>query len=402
MPWKETNVMDQKKEFVMEALKGTMNFTSLCAKYCISPKTGYKWKERFIQQGFEGLEELSRKPKTNPESLSEEEILAIIKIKNQKKNWGAKKIREIYGNKYPGKRLPSVSTFNRVFQKAGLAKKRRKKRTAEGVRIENRVEATHPNHVWIVDFKGWWYTPNRERVNPLTVRDDHSKFILTIKTLDKGDTASVYREFDQLFREYGLPEVIRSDNGPPFANMRSLFGLTRLSVWWLSLGIKLDRIEPASPYQNGAHERMHLDMANELEGQIYGDIRYHQKMFEKWRIEYNEERPHESLNMKTPATLYKASEQEYDGDFVEFAYPINYRKRFVNNRGFISFKGTRYFVGNPFGGYNIGVQQNDEGQLNVWFGDSLLGYFDQESLLLVPEKQYTLMKRKRRKVLPMS
>ena len=137
-----------------------------------------------------------------------------------------------------------MSTFNRVFQKAGLAKKRRKKRTADGVRIENRVEATHPNHVWIVDFKGWWYTPNRERVNPLTVRDDHSKYILTIKTLDKGDTASVYKEFDQLFREYGLPEVIRSDNGPPFANMRSLFGLTRLSVWWLSLGIKLDRIEP--------------------------------------------------------------------------------------------------------------------------------------------------------------
>jgi putative transposase len=401
MPWKETNVMDQKKEFVLEALKGNMNFTSLCAKYCISPKTGYKWKQRFLERGFEGLEELSRKPESHPEKLSEDEILAIIKIKNQKKNWGAKKIREIYANKYPKRRLPSISTFNRLFQKTGLAKKRRKKRKCEGVRLENRVNADHPNHVWTVDFKGWWYTPNRERVNPLTVRDDFSKNILAIKTLDKGDTASVYREFDQLFREYGLPEVIRSDNGPPFANMRSLFGLTRLSVWWLSQGIRLDRIEPGAPYQNGAHERMHLDMANELEGQIYGDIRYHQKMFERWRREYNEERPHEALDMKTPDSVYQRSEREYDGEFVEFEYPINFRKRFVNNRGFIGFQGKRYFVGNPFGGYNIGINITKTGQFDVWFGDSLLGHFDKESLLLIPEKTYTLIQRKKRKVLPM-
>ena len=401
MPWKETNVMEQKKEFVLEALKSEISFTSLCAKYCISPKTGYKWKQRFLERGFEGLEALSRKPKSHPEKLTEDEILAIIKIKRQKRNWGARKIREIYSNIFPDKRLPSISTFNRIFQKTDLAKKRRKKRKCEGVRLENRVQATHPNHVWTVDFKGWWYTPNRERVNPLTVRDDFSRNILTIKTLDKGDTASVYREFDQLFREYGLPEVIRSDNGPPFANMRSLFGLTRLSVWWLSLGIKLDRIEPGSPYQNGAHERMHLDMANELEGQIYGDIRYHQKMFEEWRKEYNEERPHESLEMKTPGSVYRRSEREYDGEFVEFEYPINFRKRFVNNRGFIGFQGKRYFVGNPFGGYNVGVQITKTGKLDLWFGDSLLGHFDKESLLLVPEKEYTLMKRKKRKVLPM-
>ena len=150
--------MDQKKEFVLDALKGDMNFTSLCAKYCISPKTGYKWKQRYLERGFDGLEELSRKPKTNPEKLSEEEILTIIKIKSQKKNWGAKKIREIYATKYPNKKLPSISTFNRLFQKAGLVKKRRKKRKCDGVRLENRVESSHSNHVWTVDFKGWWYS----------------------------------------------------------------------------------------------------------------------------------------------------------------------------------------------------------------------------------------------------
>ena len=220
--------------------------------------------------------------------------------------------------------------------------------------------------------------------------------------LKAGGTASVYKEFDWLFKRYGLPEVIRSDNGPPFANMRSLFGLTRLSVWWLSLGIKLDRIEPGSPYQNGSHERMHLDMANELEGQIYGNLLCHQKEFEKWRKEYNRERPHESLKMKTPASIYSKSQRQYDGEFVEFEYPINYRKRFVNNRGFVNYQGKRYFVGNPFGGYNIGITISDEGQLDVWFGDSLLGYFDKESLLLIPEKKYTLVKRRKRKVLPMS
>ncbi len=239
-------------------------------------------------------------------------------------------------------------------------------------------------------------------MNPLTVRDDFTKYILTITPLDKGDTASVYREFDQLFAEYGLPEIIRSDNGRPFANMRSLFGLTRLSVWWVSLGIKLDRIEPGSPYQNGGHERMHLDMKNELQGQIYGDLRLHRKVFEEWRKEFNNERPHEALDMKTPASVYKKSKRKYDREVVEIDYPLNYKKRFVNSRGYISFKGTRYFVGNPFGGYNIGVKPTKTGQLDVWFGDSFLGHFDDETLLLVPEKKYTLMKRKKRKVLPMS
>ena len=218
----------------------------------------------------------------------------------------------------------------------------------------------------------------------------------------KGNTACVYKEFDIIFKLYGLPKIIRSDNGPPFANMQSLLGLTKLSVWWLSLGIILDRIEPGSPYLNGAHERMHLDMARELEGQIDGDIRLHQKIFEEWRKEFNEERPHEALDMKTPSSIYKSSDIEYDPDFVEFEYPKNYKTRFVNNRGYINYKGKQYFLGNPFNGYNIGININKQGQMDVWFGESLLGYFDRDTCLLIPETNYTLRKRKRRKVLPMS
>jgi len=402
MPWKEYLVMDQKKKFVLESLEGNVNFTKLCAKYCISTKTGYKWKHRFLERGFKGLEDLSKRPKTNPNRLTEDIILEIINIKIKKKYWGSRKIRDIYAANHPGETIPARSTVDRLLKKAGLVKPRKKRRNSSGVRIENRVSASHPNHVWTVDFKGWWYTPDKEKVNPLTVRDEYSKYILSIKAMEKGDMACVYKEFDSLFKIYGLPEIIRSDNGPPFANMQSLLGLTKLSVWWLSLGISLDRIEPGSPHQNGAHERMHLDMSRELEGQIDGNLRVHQKIFEEWRKEFNEERPHEALEMKTPKSIYKSSSLYYDADFVEFEYPGTYKNRFVNNRGYIHYKGKLYFLGNPFNGYNIGIHKDKTGRLNVWFGTSLLGHFDNETGLLVPEINGTFRKRKTRKVLPMS
>lgn len=402
MPWKENLIMDQKKEFVLESLKENINFTKLCTKYCISNKTGYKWKERFLERGFEGLTDLSKRPKSSPQQLSEETILEIIRIKHKKKHWGSRKIQAIYVNLHPGKPAPATRTIDRILRKAGLIIPKKKRRNTAGIRIENRETATHPNHIWTVDFKGWWYTTSKEKVNPLTVRDDYSKYILTIKALDKGDIASVYKEFDILFKLFGLPEIIRSDNGPPFANMCSSMGLTKLSVWWMSLGIKLDRIKPGAPYQNGAHERMHLDMKKELEGQIDGDIRVHQKIFEQWRKEFNEDRPHEALHMKTPKVIYKQSEVEYEPGVMEFEYPRNFKNRNVSNRGFVNYKGKRYFVGNPFNGYNLGIEIDKNGQLNVWFGNNLLGHFDQETLLLVPEKNDIFKPRKKRKVLPMS
>lgn len=402
MPWKELNVMDQKKEFVLKSLKENVNFTRLCAEYCISTKTGYKWKSRFLEQGFEGLENLSTKPNNNSNRLSEDTIISIIKLKLKKKYWGASKIRKIYQNNHPNEKIPCLSTFNRILKKAGLTLPRKRNRKCSGVRLCNRVESEYPNHIWTVDFKGWWYSPTKEKINPLTVRDDYSKYIFTIKALTKGDTASVQAEFDGLFKQYGLPEIIRSDNGPPFANMQSLLGLTKLSVWWMSHGIKLDRIEPGKPYENGAHERMHKDMKTELEGQIDGDIRNHQKIFEEWRKEFNEERPHDSLDLNTPKSAYKKSEIKYFPEFVEFEYPKHFKNRLVNNRGYVNYRGRKYFIGNPFNGYNIGIEINKKGEYKVWFGTNLLGEFDKQTLLLIPEKNDTFKKRKTRKVLPRS
>lgn len=401
MPWKETYVMDQRKEFVLESLKQFVNFTDLCTKYGISTKTGYKWKQRFLEEGFAGLTDQSKRPENSPTQVDEDVILEIVKIKTERPKWGPKKIHAIYKRNHPSEKIPCLTTVERILRKAGLIEPRKKNRRNTGIRIENRVEATKPNEVWTVDFKGWWYTLDKEKVNPLTVRDEYSKFILSIKALDKGDIPSVKAEFQRLFRLFGLPEIIRSDNGPPFASAASLLGLTKLSVWWMSLGIKLDRIEPACPYQNGGHERMHLDMMKELENQIYGDVGTHQKVFNTWRKDFNQERPHEALGMETPESVYCKSERKYY-EHEELEYPSNFRRRKVNNRGYIVIKGNHYFIGNPFTSYFVGLRSMRSGELKVWFGHALIGSLDEKTKLLVPEKQVINSGREIRHVLPMS
>jgi len=222
MPWKETYVMDQRKEFVLEAMDPLCNFTHLCSKYGITTKTGYKWKTRFIQEGFAGLYDQSRRPDKSPTQIPEDTMMEIIRLKIKKKNWGPKKIREVFKRKHPGEKVPCLTSVERILRKAGLIKKRKRNRTGKGIRLETNAVAEQPNDVWTVDFKGWWYTHDQEKVNPLTVRDDYSKYILCIKALNKGDIASVKAEFELLFKRFGLPKVIRSDNGPPFASRMSL------------------------------------------------------------------------------------------------------------------------------------------------------------------------------------
>ena len=401
MPWKETNVSDQRKEFVLEYLKYLINFTDLCTKYGISTKTGYKWKQRFLEEGFAGLMDQSKRPANSPSQIDEDVILEIIKIKNERPKWGPKKVHAIFKRNHPNEKIPCLTSVERILRKAGLIEPRKRNRRNTGVRIVNPITAEKPNQVWTVDFKGWWYTTNKEKVNPLTIRDDYSKYILCIKSLEKGDIPSVKTEFKRLFKQFGLPEVIRSDNGPPFASAMSLLGLTKLSVWWLSLGIKLDRIEPGCPYQNGGHERMHLDMMKELEHQIYGDVDTHQKVFNTWRRDFNFERPHESLNMKTPESVYCKSEKTYY-EYEELEYPNNFRRRKVNNRGYIIINGQAYFIGNPFTSYYVGLRPQKTGDLNVWFGHALIGSLDEKTKLLIPVKRVINKGRKIRQVLPMS
>ena len=215
MPWKETDIMKTKHEFVMKSLQKDQTFTDLCRDYGISTKCGYKWVKRFIEGGFSGLDELSRKPnsgKKTPEEISVE----LIRIKNLHKTWGASKILRIYKNNHPGEYAPVRSTVENIFLRAGYVEQKKRKRKKTTNRIQLKVVPKCPNQIWTVDFKGWWYTKHKEKCEPLTVRDEFSKFILCIKVLDKGDTTHVKQAFLDLFSKYGLPEIIRSDNGPPF------------------------------------------------------------------------------------------------------------------------------------------------------------------------------------------
>lgn len=381
MPWKEVNIMDQRLNFVLASLQKDINFTELCVEYCITPKTGYKWKERFIKEGISGLQDKPRRPFSCPKRLSEDTICEIIRTKQTKMYWGPKKIRMIYARNNPHVKPPSVSTVERILKRAGFIEIRKRRRRVNPERIQNLIVPEKPNDIWTVDFKGWWYTSEQERCEPLTVRDEYSKYIFAVAILEKGDITSVKQEFSRLFKTYGLPKMIKSDNGPPFASANGVMGLTRLAAWWMSLGIKLHRIDPGSPYQNGAHERMHLDMKKELENKISGSLKLHQAVFEQWRIDFNTERPHESLGMKTPFMVYKKSDRKYDGENDWLVYPRGFFSRRVNNRGYINHKGRRVFITNALCGYNVGLKSLDKSQAEVWFEKNLMGKMDLKTFL---------------------
>jgi transposase InsO family protein len=387
MPWKETNKMDEKKEFIFRAWRSKETFVELCRKFGISTKTGYKWINRFREKGSEGLVELSRETKNNRNKMPEPVKQELLRLKRRYMKWGAYKIVVLYKNKHQGAYAPSASTVYELFKREGYTQKRKRPRKKVEERLQARVKATKANEVWTVDFKGWWWTPTDERCSPLTVRDEYSKYIIAIETPEKGDIPNVKAIFERLFKKYGLPEYIRSDNGPPFANVFNQWGLSKLSVWWMSLGIKIDLDDPHSPWQNGGHERMHRDMMQELEGKIDGDLRMHQKVFDKWRKEFNEKRPHEALKMKTPDEFYVKSERKWDGEETEIEYGGRMKSRQVNNRGYFIYKQRRYFVGNPFSGYNVGIKILKEGGLEIWFDNFKLGIFNFETGRIDVEKR---------------
>ena len=261
MPWKKSEPMEQRIEFALKAMR-TLNFRALCQEYGISTKTGYKWKERFLRKGFSGMEEESRRPKSHSEQLPEEQLCEVVRLKLGHLSWGPRKIRELYLRRHG--EVASESTFKRVLERAGLTEKRRHRRARETGRLCSGRRGGAPNEVWTVDFKGWWRSRGK-RCEPLTVRDEYSRYVLEVRALEDARTETVRKTFEQLFERQGLPGAIRSDNGSPFASVQGLLGLSRLSAWWVVLGIDLERSRPGHPQDNGAHERMHRDISRELE-----------------------------------------------------------------------------------------------------------------------------------------
>jgi transposase InsO family protein len=382
MPWKEINVMDQRTEFIVRVFKQNAPFNSVCQDFGISPKTGYKWLNRFIEEGIDGLEDRSRRPHRHSSQLTEDVICRLIKLKTAHMNWGPKKIADLYAKQYGNG--PSRSSVHRVLKKAGLVTRKRRQLVNPSQRLVHRFEAKFPNDIWTVDFKGWWYTQDRQRCEPLTVRDDFSRYVLTAVPLKNSRTETVRAEFERLFKVYGLPIVIRSDNGTPFASTQAIFGLSRLSAWFIALGIQLDRIKPGCPYQNGGHERMHRDIRFEVQNVVKGDLEHNAASLEIWRKNFNEKRPHEALNMKTPSEVYKKSSRKYRGTPDKIDYPLNFVERKVNPIGQIVINSQAFYISASLKGWTVGLKPLNESELDVHFAYLNLGSINLETSAFVP------------------
>lgn len=372
MPWKETKKMDQRIKFAQEALT-TPNFQELCKEYGISRKTGYKWKERYEDLGASGMQDQSRRPRSHRSKLDEDVVCEIILLKNAHKKWGPAKIRELYRRKHPHKNLPSESSFKRVLKKAGLTELRKRRVANPSTRLTSGVKAQQSNEVWTIDFKGWWKSKDNQKVEPLTVRDEFSKKILEVRLMQSTKTEAVRAVFEDLFKQYGLPSFIRSDNGPPFASSNGLLGLSRLSAWWLYLGINLERGRPSCPQDNGAHERMHLDIYRELQKEGVGAD---QAAFDIWKEEYNNIRPHAALGMRTPNEVYNSINKTYEKPPNELEYPAMEVRKVHSHNGTITYQNELYKLTSALGGYTVGLRASTDHQTEVWFSHLLLGHID--------------------------
>lgn len=374
MPWKESSVLEERTSFVYRALADNEIFSELCAEFGISRRTGYKWVRRYQEEGVRGLQDRSSKPANSRNSLGEDVIIQTVTLKHNHMTWGPKKLREIMKRNL-GDLAPSVSSINRILKKANLIKKRRIRKIASTGRIQNRIEAKDCNDVWVVDYKGWWMTRDRRKCTPLTITDRASRMLIRVQRVDQMSTEVARAVFESAFREYGLPKVIRSDNGSPFATSNAPHGLSRLSVWWMSLGILPDRIDPGKPSQNGAHERMHRDLKAEVQKSVVMDLAQSQPALDAWREEFNRVRPHEALGMKTPAEVYMPSPRKYES-FDELQYPEDFLARKVSSDGKIKINSLRIHVSTVFAGHYLGLKPMDENSLSVWLGEFQVGSID--------------------------
>jgi putative transposase len=399
MPWKEKDVVNLRTEFVLQSLNRTVIFQDLCKEYGISRKTGYKWQKRFLEEGMQGLYDLSRKPEDCPFQLPEETVCEIIRFKLLHPAWGPKKIRELYLRGYG--EAPSVSSFKRVLDKAGLVKHRRRRRQRKLQRLTQTIKAQAPNDMWTVDFKGWWRIESNRRCEPLTIRDEYSRYILAISAMESTSSQAARTVFERVLTKYGMPKVIRSDNGTPFSNPRAPLGLSKLSVWWIGLGIRLDRIAPGHPEQNGGHERMHKDIRKELQGVIEGDLDHHQHAFDIWRRTFNYERPHEALNMKVPADIYKRSPLRYR-EVENIDYSQDYITRKVDPYGRIGINNTNIFISTTLSGWNVGLKYLSDKRMDLWFDYLRLGEIDLKAEVFICSLNQDQPRNKSEKVLPMS
>jgi transposase InsO family protein len=381
MPWKECSVMEERLRFVARLLDGE-GMTDVCREFGISRKTGYKIFDRYKEHGLEALTDRSRRPVRYANQLPPQIESLIVDLKRNKPHWGARKIRELLVRRLDGDiRVPAKSTIHAVLDRHGLVKRGGgPRRRARGTPLS---EGAAPNDLWCADFKGEFKLGNGRYCYPLTVTDHATRFLLLCEALESIREELAFTAFERLFRERGLPAAIRSDNGVPFASPNALFNLSKLSVWWLRLGIAIERIKPGHPQQNGRHERMHLTLKKEATRPPGMNSLQQQDRFDAFVSEFNVERPHEALDMKCPAELYLASPRRYDG-LPDLAYPLHDRDVLITACGRLCLHRKRINISTVLAGQRLGIKEVDDGIWLVTFMRYDLGYFDLEQKTLQP------------------
>ena len=381
MPWQGVWPMELRMRLVNALMAEEDSMTALCEEYGVSRKTGYKWLTRFRAQGPVGLAERSRAPHVVPWAVSQAQREAITAMRRQHPSWGPKKLRAKLLARAPEQHWPAQSTIGDVLQREGLSQRRKRRRratpTPTGV-----PPIVAPNDVWCVDFKGWFRTGDGAACYPLTVTDAFSRYLLCCRAI-APDYAGCRRAFERLFRECCLPQVLLSDNGSPFASLAA-GGLSRLSVWWIKLGITPVRIMPGQPQQNGRHERMHKTLKAETAQPPAATLAAQQRRFDDFRAEFNHERPHEALGQAVPAAVYTPAPRPYPARLADPVYASDFALRRVRSNGEIKWQGELIFIARPLVGEVIGLHEDDDGDAAVYFGPVQLGTVDGLTLNFEP------------------
>ena len=363
--------MDQRVQFISDYLRDSLAMTELCQLYGVSRKTGYKWVNRYLTRGPAGLEEGSRKPQTSPRQTPDLVVTAILEARRHHPSWGAKKLLKILTQKHPRWHWPHRSTVCQILTRHGLvAKKRRRRVIGHPGKPTSQILA--PNDVWSADFKGQFKTTDGHYCFPLTISDGYSRFLLGCEALHSTSVAEAKPVFVRLFKEFGLPRRIRTDKGVPFAT-NTLGRLSQLSAWWVRLGILPELIEPGQPQQNGRHERMHRTLKAETTRPPAANLAAQQRKFNKFREEFNHYRPHEALDLQTPADCYAHSARQMPNQLWPLDYPDRFEVRYVSANGGIRWHHDWVNVSIVCAGEYVGLEEIDDGVWNVFFGPLKLG-----------------------------
>lgn len=380
MGWKASCVMDERMKFIVDCESEELSMAEACRRAGISRKTGYKWLGRYEEEGLEGLKERSRASSRHPNAVEACTEQAILEMKRRHMTFGPAKIRVRLMHDAPEAQWPAVSTMGDILNRHGLVVPRKKRRRATPSAQPLR-HCTRANDVWCADFKGWFCTRDGAHCEPLTITDGASRYLLCCQTMFSGTGfEQVKPAFEIAFRRYGMPQAIRTDNGPPFATV-ALGGLSRLSVWWLRLGIQPERIRPGRPQENGRHERMHRTLKAATAQPPRNNLRAQQRAFERFMHEYNEYRPHEALGQQTPATHYHPSPKSFPGRLPQAPpYPDEWRSRTVSPSGQMKWGGHDIQITAALRGERIGLKPIGDGVWEIYFLELLLGRFHERGL----------------------